>query len=76
MYIETWLRIFCPHCDRPNWVCEGNVEDLTGISPEGFVCWKCSSEVPLNDSYLFDPDEVDETPINNYEEGLKSPPKE
>ncbi len=75
MYIETWLRIFCPHCDKPNWVCEGNVEDLTGMDPDGFTCWKCHNAVPLHDDYPFDPDEVD-TGDEGYEDGLRFPPKE
>lgn len=40
-YIESWMRLLCPHCQVSNWVCQGDVTDCTGYDPEVIRCWKC-----------------------------------
>lgn len=72
MYIEQWWRAFCPHCDRVNWVCNGDLRDVYQADAEGFSCWKCQSQVPLTDRYLYE----DEDDLQEYEAGLRYPPKE
>lgn len=74
--IESWLKVYCPHCDRPNWT-RGSIDDEY-LSPEtdGFRCWKCDMNVPLNDFLDIPLDEDEETIEFEYEKGLKFPPKD
>lgn len=75
MQIEQWLRVWCPHCSRVNWVNNGDPEDIMGFDSEGFQCWKCKEHVPFDD-YLYPFDDDDGEPVVEYELGLKSPTKE
>ena len=49
LYTETWWRIWCSECDTPNWVCGGDMNDMSQIDIEGFECWKCEHECCLYD---------------------------
>ena len=41
--IETWHRITC-FCGANNWVCAGDLSNLTVGDIEGFKCWSCGQE--------------------------------
>ena len=41
MDITTWNQITCPNCKKANWLCEGDLSDMTGFSHEDFECWNC-----------------------------------
>lgn len=42
MYIETWAKCWCQQCDMVNWVCLGDLSDLTVPDESGFICHKCN----------------------------------
>lgn len=69
MYIETWLKIRCPKCSAVNWVCNGDVSDLTGCDVVGVSCHACQHRFLLID----DNDEDMDDDEDDYEEGLPSP---
>lgn len=36
-----WLECSCDHCESPNWICLGDLEDTTAQDISGFTCWAC-----------------------------------
>ena len=68
--MEQWLKIYCPHCDKPNWVSNGDPQDMTvadiGNTIKCFNCKKCF----LADEDFDDGDGLDE---DDAEEGLEQP---
>jgi len=49
MYIETWYKIACPKCDKPNWVCNGDVSDQTVSDVEAVECHSCNHQFVIGD---------------------------
>lgn len=66
MQIETWLKIWCPSCKVPNWVCNGDVNDLTVSDVVGVRCYSCKHEFGLDGEDEFNTDE-------DYEPGRAAP---
>lgn len=52
--MENWIADNCPMCGEKNYVCQGDIEDVTGIDIDGIKCYKCSFEWLLEpvDSHL------------------------
>lgn len=55
-YEESWSKIWCEFCNTPNWICDGDLEDVTKPDPaDAICCYKCkriflrSSEEDLRD---------------------------
>jgi transcription elongation factor Elf1 len=46
---ETWYKDYCPKCNAMNWVCNGDVSDLSGIDVDGIKCWKCGWQWQLGE---------------------------
>jgi len=44
MYIETWHRYSCPKCKKNNWICDGDVTDLTKADTDAIKCWSCGHD--------------------------------
>ena len=42
MQTETWYKIWCK-CGTINWLCDGEISDLTQPDIEGFICHKCKT---------------------------------
>jgi hypothetical protein len=38
---ETWDKQWCPECKEDNWICLGNLDDLTQPDIEAVKCWNC-----------------------------------
>ena len=66
MTVETWYRIWCDNCNTVNWVCDGNVDDITQSDILGFICYQCK------ESHYFCDDEYDDD-LESYGVGLKEP---
>lgn len=74
MYTEVWFKIWCPKCEKPNWVCDGDPTDLTGVDIEAIKCWKCSHSWWLDDDpIMMEMRPEDATPEDYAEEGMESP---
>jgi hypothetical protein len=41
LYIDTWHRFKCDGCVAVNWLCYGDINDLTVVDDDSFVCWRC-----------------------------------
>ena len=41
MIEETWNKVWCPNCNKPNWFCLGDLNDLTGTDIEACQCFSC-----------------------------------
>lgn len=41
---EQWTRENCPQCGEDNWVCLGDLSDLTGVDVDGIECRSCGHE--------------------------------
>ena len=67
MHIETWQKTWCPSCNVPNWICQGNMSDLTVQDVMGVCCHSCNHEFILCEDEFIDPSEVD------YEDGRAAP---
>jgi hypothetical protein len=48
----SWEAINCPECSINNWVCHGNLEDVTQPDRDGCKCWNCGAK------WLFWPEEI------------------
>jgi len=63
-YWDTWTRWECPGCKKLNWVCEGNVQDLSGDDTESCECWSCGIKFWVADDMKHNPEdyggEIDE----------------
>ncbi len=57
MYIETWYKVICPNCKKPNWLCDGDTSDCTAVSVEACECFNCDHEFWLSEDYHDEPDE-------------------
>lgn len=66
MQAETWCKIWCEGCNTPNWLCVGNIDDLTKPDLEGFECFGCGKRHEFFDDYPAS-DEI------AYEVGLEKP---
>lgn len=64
MYIETWQRINCPACKAVNWICQGDLGDMTYFNSDELQCWKCKK------IYNYDGDILD---TDYYEQTLERP---
>ena len=65
MIIESWYKIWCANCNKPNWVCNGDESDVTTKDVDGFVCHNCGSKYSLGSSQFDD--------MDDYEVGLDNP---
>lgn len=70
MYIETWYKTWCPDCNAVNWVCNGDMSDMTAVDVTGVSCWKCKNQYPLDDET--DDEDCDEY-CDYYPEGRLTP---
>jgi len=41
MHEETWIKAYCPECKTQNWICEGDMQDMTTPDTEAIKCWNC-----------------------------------
>lgn len=69
---DTWINEICPKCKEVNWICLGDLSDLTVADIDAAECWKCFHVWFLSeDSELrSDPDETDPKK-SNVEAGVK-----
>lgn len=73
-YIEIWWKTWCPSCEVPNWVCDGNPSDNTRPDIEAIKCWKCGhSWWTTDDEIWLDMYPDDATPDDYTEEGKEKP---
>jgi hypothetical protein len=49
MIEETWVTNICSGCDSKNWICLGDIGDVSGITPDGYKCWSCGLINPFDD---------------------------
>lgn len=63
---EVWIKTSCPQCKTVNWICDGDIEDLTVSDIEGIECYKCSYKWARGDLEDFNYDPY-------YEKGRKNP---
>ena len=73
-YEETWIKTHCNKCKKANWICEGNMQDLTVPDTEAIECWNCGHK------WWRDPDNVEDMhddpdqELDDYaEKGYRSP---
>jgi hypothetical protein len=82
MFEETWSKLYCPakYCTAPNWICLGDLEDITASDIEAVTCWSCKQKFlrvdreTLMDMYGHDLDEGQT--LEDYihaEDGKQSP---
>ncbi len=69
MRIDTWFQAWCPGCKKPNWICQGNTNDLTGVDKDGFKCFNCGKESLFDD----EGDEIDQPSDPYYVDGKEKP---
>ena len=70
MRVETWGKVWCPACNVPNWICQGDLSDLTVCDVIGICCHACEHKFRLDqdeDDGDIEDDEID------YEKGLPAP---
>jgi len=51
-YEETWVKTYCDECKKANWICEGDMQDMTVSDTEAIECWSCGHK------WWRDPDSV------------------
>jgi hypothetical protein len=58
IYWDQWVRWMCPNedCGKLNWVCEGNIRDLSGNDTEAAICWNCKIKFWVAEEMRDDPD--------------------
>lgn len=46
MFEEMWGKLWCPAkgCDAVNWICHGDLDDVTDVDVEAVVCWRCKNK--------------------------------
>lgn len=54
MTVETWYKIWCDKCNTVNWICDGNVSDLTQPDIEGFICRQCKVAHSFSDQTMIE----------------------
>ena len=64
---ETWYKDECPKCETINWVCDGDISDLSGIDISGIKCRKCGHIWYLGEDCLEDIEDI------NWELGKEKP---
>ena len=69
MFIDTWLKIHCPNCNKVNWINQGDTSDLTGFDAETFRCWSCKTRWNIGDEEKMEDDDDDCC----FDIGLKRP---
>ena len=60
---NTWLEVYCCHCNTANLIDNGDCEDLTVEDVGGFVCWKCETNNAFEEDgqiVLSQEDEIDQ----------------
>ena len=72
---EAWYKEYCPFCNIHNWVCNGDVTDLSSMDVEGVKCRKCKKVFPLGYTIeeatnVFGTDNFEDI---NWEDGLENP---
>ena len=77
-YEESWVKTHCEKCEKANWVCDGNMQDLTVADTEAIECWNCGNKWwrdPDYASMMYENEDEDaEDRLNEYaEKGRKSP---
>jgi hypothetical protein len=65
MNYDTWYKIWCDDCQTVNWVCDGDISDMTQLDIDGFVCRKCRK------LHIFDLEWAPSLDAENYEIGLE-----
>ncbi len=65
-HIDTWNKVRCPACNTVNWICQGDMSDLTACDVLGVRCHACRHEFLLDDQSDA-PDDPD------YEDGRPAP---
>ncbi len=50
MYVETWCKNWCPFCQAVNWVCLGDLSDITQPDIDAIQCHKCEKKWTLHDA--------------------------
>ncbi len=53
---DTWTKECCAKCKSINWICLGDLSDITGEDFRGFKCFKCGEEQKYNDCDLGEED--------------------
>lgn len=43
---DSWVTEICPNCKSKNWICMGNVNDMTSCMGEevSYICWHCKKQ--------------------------------
>lgn len=79
-YEETWNKIWCPKCKIPNWICDGDMSDLTDFNAEAVECFSCAHQwwrIDPTESCYYDPDDNEEKQKekldDNAEKGEEAP---
>jgi hypothetical protein len=68
-WMETWAKFICPECAATNWVCFGNLDDLTGTDVDAAKCHRCKKV-----SLVLELEDLSEDPEDWYiENGTKQP---
>lgn len=77
---DAWNKEYCEKCDARNWICLGDLDDLTKADVEGYTCWKCNhkqllSDISVHDLMDWNGYETEEEALDKayYDEGLKDP---
>ena len=52
MYIETWYKVQCIQCGVDNWVCDGDVSDLSGEDIDAIECHCCNTCFWFGDEWI------------------------
>lgn len=74
MKCEVWWKVWCSECNIPNWVCDGDLSDLTKPDIEAIECWNCGhSWWTTDDTDWLDMYPEDATPGDYAEKGREQP---
>lgn len=66
MYMESWIKVWCPECKAANWNCQGDLTDCTRMDAEALECHACSKKFWIDSEwkdvyyYLTDPECLEE----------------
>lgn len=50
--IETWYKIWCPRCEIPNWICNGDTSDMTVPDIEAIECFNCGKKFWIDETQI------------------------
>ena len=51
-YIITWYEVSCPYCDKPQFVCDGDTDDVSQVDIEAVKCYSCDKLFWLREQSL------------------------